>query len=89
MKTLLKTVKNNEKTVSLIPGTIVYRMDVYKKNQIGDYIRFFETYMSALFEAEHKIIVSELRDMQPHTQISVIYIDQNGNHDIIKTYYFI
>ena len=89
MKTLLKTVKNDGTTAALIPGNIVYRVDVYQKNQIGDFRGFFDNYMSALFEAEHEIIVSELRDMEPHTQISAIYIDQNGNHDIIETYFFI
>lgn len=88
MKTLLKTVKNNGETV-LTPGNIVYRVDVYQKNQLGDFKGFFENYMSALFESEHDVIVSELQDMQPHTQISAIYIDLNGQHETIETYYFI
>jgi hypothetical protein len=88
MKTTLKTVKNNGETV-LKPGNIIYRVDVYQKNQLGDFKGFFDNYMSALFETEHELIVSELQDMQPHSQISSIYIDELGNHEIIETYYFI
>lgn len=77
------------KTTDLTPDMIVYRVDVYPKNQLGTFKGYFENYMSALFESEHDIIVSELSDMQPHTQITMYYIDKNGEFNTIETYYFI
>lgn len=77
------------KTTEFTPGKIVYRVDVYQKNQIGVFKGFFDNYMSALCESEHDLIVSELQDMQAHTQITMIYIEQDGEFTPNEIYYFI
>jgi hypothetical protein len=73
----------------LSPDKIVYRVDVYQKNQIGQFKGYYDTYMSALFETEHDVIVSELQDMQPHSQVTMYYVDKKGEMEILETYYFI
>ena len=77
------------KTTDFTPGKIVYRVDVYKKYQLGDFRGFFDTYTSALFESDHNKIVNEILDFQDHTQISLCYIEQNGKLTIQEIYYFI
>jgi len=77
------------KTTEFKPETIVYRVDVYKKFKLGEHKGFFNNYMSALFESEHDVIVSEILDFQDHTQISMCYVEQNGKITIQEIYYFI
>jgi hypothetical protein len=81
--------KNTQKTSEKTPGSILYRVDVYEKNQIGICKGYFNSYMIALFESEHDIIVSELVDMQAHTQITMVYIEPNGQETNVENYYFI
>ena len=77
------------KTTDFTPGKIIYRVDVYKKYQLGDFRGFFDTYLSALFESDHEKIVNEILDFQDHTQISLCFIEQNGKLTIQEIYYFI
>ena len=71
------------------PNQIVYRVDVYQKNQIGQFKGYFDTYMSALFETEHDLLVNELVDMQSNSQITMCYIDKNGECVNVENYYFV
>lgn len=81
--------KTTLKTTDLTPGKIVYRVDVYEKNQIGICKGYFDNYINALFECDHDIIVSELQDMQAHTQVTMIFINANGDEVNVENYYFI
>ena len=77
------------KTTEFTPGKIVYRVDVYKKFELGVFKGFFDNYMSALFESEHEKIVPEVSIDQDHTQISLCYIEKNGKLTIQEIYFFI
>jgi hypothetical protein len=81
--------KNTQKTSEKTPGSILYRVDVYQKNQIGICKGYFNSYMNALFESEHDSIVSELHYMEPHTQITMVFIQPNGDEINVENYYFI
>jgi len=81
--------KNTTKTSVKTPNSIMYRVDVYQKNQLGICKGYFDSYFSALFEAEHDFLVNELQDMQEHTQITMVHIDANENEINVENYYFI
>lgn len=77
--------KNGKNT----PGSIKYRVDVYKKNEIGICKGYFRTYFDAVCEAEHNNFVNDLTELVPCTQITAVYINPNGDEKNINVIYFI
>lgn len=81
--------KNTVKTADLTPGNIIYRVDVYEKNQIGNFKGYYPTFFAAEQEKEHEIFMPSLMEIVPHTQISMLTFINENDFLILDTYYFI
>lgn len=81
--------KNPEKTTDLTPGGIYYRVDVYKKNEIGICKGYFNNHFDALINVEHDKMVDSLPCFEPCSQITAVLIQPNGDEVNIHNQFFI
>lgn len=77
--------KNTKNT----PGSICYRVDVYKKNEIGICKGYFKSHFDAVLNVEHDLLIDHLPDLQPCSIITSVWIDTNGDEKNLNCQYFI
>lgn len=81
--------KKHKNNMDLTPGNIYYRVDVYNLNEIGICKGYFTTHFDALMQIEHDLMIENLNELKPNSQITAVLIQPSGNELNIYNQYFI